>query len=159
MYTSILVPLDGSPRAEKILPHATEMARRYGAEIILLKVDEPEVVLGRDEVVDVDRYVEDRERRHAETQAYLAMIKRRLGEEGVGVTVTVAHGSAVRAILETARAWNASIVAMASHGVNALTRQFYGSTVAGVLQQIDRPLLLIRSRSQRESMARPERDR
>jgi len=146
MYTSILVPLDGSPRAEKILPHAAEMARRYGAEIILLKVDEPEVVLGRDEVVEADRYVEDRERRHAETQSYLAMIMRRLGEEGVGVTVAVAHGSAVRAILETARVCNASIVAMASHGVNALTRQFYGSTVAGVLQQIDRPLLLIRSR-------------
>jgi len=34
---------------------------------------------------------------------------------------------------------------MASYGLNALPRQFYGSTATVVLQQIDRPLLLIRS--------------
>ncbi|MDP4857841.1 MAG: universal stress protein [Desulfobacterales bacterium] len=38
-------------------------------------------------------------------------------------------------------------ISIASHGLNALPRQFYGSTTAGVLQQIDRPLLLIRSRT------------
>jgi nucleotide-binding universal stress UspA family protein len=42
---------------------------------------------------------------------------------------------------------NVSMVAMASYGLNALPRQFYGSTATSVLQQIDRPLLLIRSRA------------
>ena len=42
MYTSISVPFDGSQRAEKILPHVTEMAKRFGAVVILLKVDEPQ---------------------------------------------------------------------------------------------------------------------
>ena len=40
MYNKILVPLDGSKRAEAILPHAVEMANRYGAEIIFLRVEE-----------------------------------------------------------------------------------------------------------------------
>jgi len=58
MYASILVPLDGSQRAEKILPHVAEMAKRCGAEVILLKVDESELMLGRDEAVDIHRYLD-----------------------------------------------------------------------------------------------------
>ena len=33
---------------------------------------------------------------------------------------------------------------MASHGRSGLASVFYGSKAAGVLQQIDRPLLLVR---------------
>jgi nucleotide-binding universal stress UspA family protein len=84
MYPSVLVPLDGSTCVEKILPHATEIGRWYGAEIILLKVDEREEVLGHDEVVDADRYVEDRERRHSETQACRAKNKSRLANVRAG---------------------------------------------------------------------------
>ena len=40
MYHKILVPLDGSKRAEKILPHVEELARRYNAKVILLQVVE-----------------------------------------------------------------------------------------------------------------------
>lgn len=36
MYTRILVPLDGSERAEKILPHVEELARLFSAEVIFL---------------------------------------------------------------------------------------------------------------------------
>ena len=39
MYHKILVPLDGSKRAEKILPHVEELARRYKAKVIFLQVD------------------------------------------------------------------------------------------------------------------------
>jgi len=40
MYHKILVPLDGSKRAEKILPHVEELAKRYKAKVILLQVVE-----------------------------------------------------------------------------------------------------------------------
>ena len=40
MYRKILVPLDGSKRAERILPHVEEMARRYKAKVIFLHVIE-----------------------------------------------------------------------------------------------------------------------
>lgn len=36
---------------------------------------------------------------------------------------------------------------MVSHGRGALTRVFYGSMAAGILQRIDWPLLLIRART------------
>ncbi len=35
MYERILVPLDGSKVAEQIVPHAEELARGMGAELIL----------------------------------------------------------------------------------------------------------------------------
>ena len=40
MYHKILVPLDGSKRADRILPHVEELARRYKAKVIFLQVIE-----------------------------------------------------------------------------------------------------------------------
>jgi nucleotide-binding universal stress UspA family protein len=49
-------------------------------------------------------------------------------------------------IIETARQESVDLVAMASHGKGGMQRTFYGSVAISVLNQIDRPLLLIRSR-------------
>ena len=43
MYKNILVPLDGSQRAERILPHAKQLAERFEARIILVQVVEPHI--------------------------------------------------------------------------------------------------------------------
>ena len=40
MYRKILVPLDGSKRADRILPHVEELAKRYKAKVIFLQVVE-----------------------------------------------------------------------------------------------------------------------
>jgi nucleotide-binding universal stress UspA family protein len=41
MYNTLLVPLDGSQRAERILPHAEALAQKFGAQLVLLQVVEP----------------------------------------------------------------------------------------------------------------------
>jgi nucleotide-binding universal stress UspA family protein len=38
MYKRILIPLDGSPAAEKALPYAVNLAKQYQAEVVLLKI-------------------------------------------------------------------------------------------------------------------------
>ena len=45
MYTKILVPLDGSVRAEKILSHVEELALKYGARVSVMQVVEPIVTV------------------------------------------------------------------------------------------------------------------
>jgi nucleotide-binding universal stress UspA family protein len=60
----------------------------------------------------------------------------------------VANGPAVERIIQTAEKENADIIAMASHGGGGLSRVFYGSVAAGVLNRVDRPLLVIRSRQE-----------
>jgi nucleotide-binding universal stress UspA family protein len=52
----------------------------------------------------------------------------------------------VDTIIQTAKEHAVDLVAMASHGRTGLERVFYGSVAAGVLQSVDRPLLLVRSR-------------
>ena len=38
MFGKVLVPLDGSEMAEAVLPHVEDIAKRYSAEVILLRV-------------------------------------------------------------------------------------------------------------------------
>ena len=49
MYKTILVPLDGSKRAENILKHVEQLAFSYGAKVIFLqvlnRVDRPLLVI------------------------------------------------------------------------------------------------------------------
>ena len=49
-------------------------------------------------------------------------------------------------ICQTAEQENVDLIAMASHGRTAAARFFYGSVAAGVLNRIDRPLRMIRSK-------------
>jgi nucleotide-binding universal stress UspA family protein len=41
MYKKILVPLDGSELAEKVLPYAIQLTARFQAETILLHIFAP----------------------------------------------------------------------------------------------------------------------
>ena len=145
MYNAILVPLDGSKRPEAILPHVEDLAGRYGATVIFLRVVEPVPPnVGLEGAYTVLR--EEFERRIKQAESYLAALQEGFCEKGIEAQTRVVHGSAVEAITETAEREGADLIAMASHGRTGLSQVFYGSVAAGVLHRVDRPLLLIRSR-------------
>ncbi|MEM7344802.1 MAG: universal stress protein [Chloroflexota bacterium] len=145
MYKKILVPLDGSKRAEAILPHIESLAEAYGASVILMAVAEPESVLDRglaSTQFDQDGY----EARFDQTKKYLSDIQDYLGKKGIHVMSKVyPHSPVVEAIINSAETEGVDLVAMASHGRSGIGRVFYGSTAAGVLHRLERPILLIRS--------------
>ena len=146
MYNTILVPLDGSERAEAILPHIEIFAKPCDANVLLLRVEEPPVMLGRDEVMDMEKYHQEFENREREAEAYLSKKKDEYTQKGLHVETRMLFGSVVKTILEVARDVRADLIAMASHGIGGAYRMFYGSVTAGVIQQVDRPLLIIRTR-------------
>ena len=147
MYKTILVPLDGSKRAEAILPHVEELARRFGAKVIFLRIVEDVMMLGYDEVVDLSMYQQDHDRLKKEAKSYLAGLEGVFKEKKINAKKIVSsYGSVVQSIIDTAAREGADLIAMASHGRGSLSRVFYGSVAAGVLHSIDRPLLIIRSR-------------
>lgn len=146
MYKKILVPLDGSKRAEKILPHAADLAERYQAEVILLTVNEYRMAFGI-EGAFVEYNRKDFDAQTDKTRSYLEKVAAGLAKKKIACEVRVANGSAVDAIIATAEKEKADLIAMASHGGGGLTRVFYGSVAAGVLNRVDRPLLIVRSRS------------
>jgi nucleotide-binding universal stress UspA family protein len=145
MYSKILVPLDGSERAEAILPHAESLATTYDAEIILLHIVEP-----HDSVISPIQgaYMLDQnllEKKAQKAEKYLALRQNRLRMKGISSQIIVARGAPVEGIINTAERERVDLIAMASHGRTGLARVFYGSVAAGLLHRIDRPLLIIRS--------------
>jgi nucleotide-binding universal stress UspA family protein len=147
MYKTILVPLDGSKRAEAILPHVENLALSLNAKVIFFKVAEPSLMLEYDEVIDMSKYLEKSDKQKKDAESYLASLQEKFRAKGIEAQILIGHGPVVKAIIDAAGHENAGLVAMASHGRSGLFRTFYGSVAAGVLQRIDRPLLLIRSRS------------
>ena len=77
MYQKILLPLDGSRRAEAILPHVENIARRFGARITILVVEEPALQLELDEVINAERYLEERAQMRSGITAYASDIIQR----------------------------------------------------------------------------------
>jgi nucleotide-binding universal stress UspA family protein len=146
MYKKILLPLDGSKRAEAILPHVENMASRYGARIIILIVEESAIQLELDEVINAERYLEERALMRKNITAYADKIIKYFKDKDIAADFLIGKGPVVQAIVKTAAKENIDLVAMASHGRSGWTRTFYGSVAAGVLQNIDRPILMIRSR-------------
>jgi nucleotide-binding universal stress UspA family protein len=147
MYKKILVPLDGSERAEAILPHVKNLALCFKAKVIFFIVIEPGHFIEDDEISYTATYEEKRDHQIKETESYLAPLLEQFREEGIKVQTLIGDGPVVKAILDAAKSESADLLAMASHGRSGLSRTFYGSISAGVLQRIDRPLLLIRSRN------------
>jgi nucleotide-binding universal stress UspA family protein len=145
MYDTILVPLDGSKRAERILPHVEELAQRYGAKVVFLRVVEPPTVMTGPEGVSTGFYQGQFDQQAQEADSYLAARQGEFREKGIEVQKRVTYGSVVEAIIRVAEREKTDLIAMASHGRSGLSQVFYGSVAAGVLHRIDRPLLLIRS--------------
>ena len=146
MYKIILVPLDGSKRAEAILPHVENLALSLNAKVILFKVAEPSLMLEYDEVIDMSVYLEKSDKQKKDAEYYLTSLEEKFRAKNIDTQTIIGHGPVVKAIIDAAEQENVELVAMASHGHGGLLRTFYGSVAAGVLQRIDRPLFLIRSR-------------
>jgi len=146
MFEKILVPLDGSARAEAILPQVEALALEFGSNLILLHVIEPGSSMMSPHGSHPDVGIELTRQKKDELEVYMAGKKGEFRERGIRVETVLAWGSVVETITLTAKEHAVDLVAMASHGRTGLERVFYGSVAAGVLQSVDRPLLLVRSR-------------
>ena len=143
MYQTILAPMDGSKRAEAILPHLEQLAKRYNAKVIFLQAIDQSLLFMRPETAALEQ--EEYETQAKQARVYLDGLKGVFREKGINTRAFITHGPAVKAMVKTAESENADLIAIASHGRTGLSRVFYGSVAAGVLHRIDRPLLLIRS--------------
>lgn len=149
MYKMILVPLDGSTLAEAILPHVEGLAKLYRSTVILLQVFELPHMVGQPRGEEFDALPEmttsELNQHFQDAIHYLGNLVSRLKEQGIKAEAKIEYGPIVASIMRTARREEVSLIAMASHGRGGLTDVYYGSVAAGVLQRIDRPLLIVRA--------------
>ena len=145
MYQNILVPLDRSKRAEKILPHVENLAVHYKARIIFL-ITIPNFQAAAVEGSFVEFSEKDFNAQLEKGKSYLNSIADKFHQKNIRTHIVVAKGPAVENIILTSEKENVDLIAMTSHGLGGLTRVFYGSVASGVLNRADRPLLIVRSR-------------
>lgn len=145
MYRKILVPLDGSERAEKIIAHVAELAEQFDAEVVLLSVFQPEPVVVPTEPFCVPFYNNFFSQRLASMESYLNQQCGKLYQKEIHARARVIEGPVTETILNVAKQEDVDLIAMASHGRTGLPRAIYGSITSGILHNTERPLLLIRS--------------
>jgi nucleotide-binding universal stress UspA family protein len=140
----VLVPLDGSPLAEEILPHAAELARIEGGALELLRVVDTLPVpesLPFHERFRIDKATEESEL--AEARRYLEALVARPHAAPMGQQI-LASDAPARAIVEAARAIGADAVALTTHGKSAAPRSALGSIADTVLRSGCGSLLILR---------------
>ncbi|HEX7900869.1 MAG TPA: universal stress protein, partial [Planctomycetota bacterium] len=141
MFSRILVPVDGSPRAEMILPQLGRILRHEDAEILLLRaVHVPPVPAEW-----AASAVELRRRERAEAQTYLHDLARRFAGRGAKVHARLVAGPPAEAILQAADDEESTLIAMATHGRTGLARFALGSVAEKVLRASRVPVLVVRS--------------
>lgn len=138
MFARILVPLDGSPLAEMILPEVADLAILHRAELLLLRVALAHALPGVDQTEAQVRAVD-------EAEAYLADVQRRLAPRGVTVVSAVRYGRAAEEILDHVQSTGADLIAMSTHGRTGIRRWVLGSVAETVLRAAPVPVLLLRA--------------
>ena len=150
----LLVTLDGSELAEEAIEAAELLIGTSGAELVLLRVvDQPPYPLYGPGYAYVP-WDEDAER--ASARQYLQAQVDRLQARGVKATAQLAIGNPAGVIGQVARDVEADIVVMATHGRSGLARLVLGSVATSVLQQADRPVLLVRPVAIRQADGSPD---
>jgi nucleotide-binding universal stress UspA family protein len=142
----ILVPLDGSPVAEQILPVATRVARAQGAQLVLFQVPATHIsawwVTGEwYPPVEIIYEVAEQDAR-----AYLSRVAGRLQEQGLDVSTDISSGGVADRIVDYAETNQIDLIAMCTHGRTGVARWTLGSVADRVLRTGTTPILLVRMR-------------
>ena len=143
-FQRVLVPLDGSPLAEEILPHAATLAGLDGGTVTALRI--VDTLLAPASMPFHERFHMDEAtlaRERAQAELYLQGVAANLAPTPVQAMVQVAEQPA-RAILETSTAIGADLIAVTTHGRSAATRIPLSSVTDKVLRGAAQPLLIVR---------------
>jgi nucleotide-binding universal stress UspA family protein len=147
MFTRLLVPLDGSERAERALPVAARIARASVAAdpapcLILLRAVTVPVTYG---VMYEGQALQWRLIRDETelAQTYLGALARADALAGLAVETLVKVGNAATIILDAAEDRRGDLVVMTSHGRTGAARWLLGSVAEHVARQSAVPVLVL----------------
>jgi nucleotide-binding universal stress UspA family protein len=157
LFKHILLPLDGTPLAEQIVPVAAEVARIMGASCTLLRVthtDVPESLASSSRGVMVTErvrmMVEELEtlekRKHQEAESYLEGIAERIRPLGVHVQTSVILDEPPAPAILNAAENGMDLIALETHGRGGLKRLWLGSVADKVIRGSSVPVLVQRPR-------------
>jgi nucleotide-binding universal stress UspA family protein len=146
MFHKILVPLDGSPEAERALNPAVQLAKAVEGEIVLLRNIKVIRMMMPVTAAEYEWMWPDYslEQSRQEVHNYLESIARRLEQPGIGVHVVAVEGDTAAGIVDTAVAEAVSLIVMSARGWSASHLRELGNITERVLYSAACPVLIIR---------------
>ena len=145
MFSTILLPTDGSTLTDKAIPAAIEFAKLNGGKIIGIYVIEP---LPLTAIVDggigIDLEVYEKQMRDT-AQIGIDKLADAARAAGVAFEGVIARSiNPYEEIVNAALKFNCDIIVMASHGRKGLNKFFLGSETQKVLSHTTVPVLVLR---------------
>ena len=141
MFEHILLPLDGSSLAEKVLPHAVTLSKAFDARLTLIRV------VYQEERADQHGMINpmDWQMRKSEAEAYLQSVKTQLGGINLESDIQIIEGRPAEQIIEFAKNEHVDLIILSSHGRSGPSPWNINSTVQKVLLRAFMPVMIIRA--------------
>jgi len=141
MLNHIILPLDGSPLAECVLPHALAIAKAFNAKIILVHVLEQSATSYRLPKVDpLDWYL-----KKSEANLYLDTIQNLLQEHYSSVKSVLLEGNVIEKIVEFAQSTPSALLILCGYGETRVNGGGVSNIVRRILQLVRASTLIVRS--------------
>jgi nucleotide-binding universal stress UspA family protein len=143
--TRLVVPLDGSSRAEAALPVATSISRRLGTPISLVRVVDPADLMppaiGVGEAIPFVIYDEAEKELELKARHYLDTVAQKLREQGLPVATSMLMGSPASSIEEMTHLGD--VVVLSSHERTGVMRWLLGSVAEKLSREDESPVILV----------------
>jgi nucleotide-binding universal stress UspA family protein len=152
----ILLPLDGSPHAERVLTDAVALAGTMAAEFSLLQVIPPVPILGYDlgGYAAAGTDIGLMEKLESDAHVYLGRVKEWLEARGFRADARIAIGEQpASAILDEAKACACDLIALHTRGRSGLSRLLLGSVADKVVRGASCAVLVYRGPYQSQHRA------
>jgi nucleotide-binding universal stress UspA family protein len=148
MYERILIAVDGSETSQRALAEALALAKVHRSQLrIVHAVDIASLYLAEAQYAGTERLeaalVEAGKRILAEAAATAG--KAGLPADTRLVEIETLQGRVADVIVQEARAWQAALIVVGTHGRRGLSHLFLGSVAEGVVRIAPVPVLLIRA--------------
>jgi nucleotide-binding universal stress UspA family protein len=148
-YRRIMVPLDGSARAESVLPIATRLATVHEADLLIAHVAPAPELTKVGPLTAQDLELEQRviARNEHVARGYLDQIRARVSEAGIAVRTVISRGGDARTRLaRLVRREGVDLITLSAYGRSGPRDTPCGSVAAHLLTHVAAPLLVFRER-------------
>ena len=137
MFTTILVPLDGSPLSRRALPYAVRLAKEACGQVILARSSHAAEPVGGTYPM-------------AKVEEELAAIAAGLQAQGINALYRTYSDDPADAILTAVHEYRPDLIVMATHRRGEIGRWFYGSITDRVARAVGVPVLVVPDGCQKE---------
>jgi len=138
MFERVLLAVDGSEHSERVIQVASELAKRFGSEVLVLNVREM-VLLTRSSPIGKET--------PEQSLTLVKHVAERLVKDGVnarGESAKAVQSGAAKEILDEAKKFGANLIIMGTHGHSELAGLLLGSVASKVLRHAECPVTLVR---------------